>query len=327
MDMDNSANEIKVSVICNAYNHSQYIRDALEGFVSQKTNFLFEVLIHDDASTDHTADIIREYEEKYPEIVKPIYQTENQYSKGLGAPRIFQEPRVKGKYIAFCEGDDYWTDPLKLQKQYDAMEAHPEVDICAHASTRVDAETGKELSGFRPANKTTVLSFEDVILGGGGYVATVSIFYRTEIMKNPPNFRKFMYLDYTLQLAGALRGGMLYLNDCMSVYRYKTAGSWTVRILADNERILKHKDKTIEMLRILNADTHGKYETAINARIRFVQMEKLIYLDKYKEILSKEYKDVFKQLPVKTRISTIIKAYFPFIIKAKRRIGAKVHGK
>ena len=85
----------------------------------QKTDFPFEILIHDDASTDGTADIIREYEAKYPDIIKPIYQTENQYSKGIKVSQVYQFPRAKGKYIALCEGDDYWTDPYKLQKQVD----------------------------------------------------------------------------------------------------------------------------------------------------------------------------------------------------------------
>ncbi len=325
--MNNSMDEIKVSIICNAYNHEKYIRDALEGFVTQKTNFPFEILVHDDASTDNTADIIREYEEKYPELVKPIYQTENQYSKGIGAPRIFQEPRVKGKYIAFCEGDDYWIDPLKLQKQYDAMEAHPEVDICSHSSIRVDANSGKELEVTRPKTETAILPIEDIILGGGGYVDTASLFYRTEIIKNPPNFRKFMYLDYTLQMTGALRGGMLYLDEKMSVYRSMTAGSWTVRMFADKEKFVKHKSKLIEMLRIMNEDTHGKYEPIINKRIKFIQVEQLIHLDKCKEVLSKEYRDVFNCLPMKDRITTIIKAAFPFTIKVKRGIGAIIHGK
>ena len=117
--------DIKISIICNAFNHARYIRDTLDGFVMQKTDFKFEILIHDDASTDETADIIREYEAKYPDLIKPIYQKENQYSKDVWITDVFQLRRSKGKYIALCEGDDYWTDPDKLQKQYDALESHP----------------------------------------------------------------------------------------------------------------------------------------------------------------------------------------------------------
>ncbi len=117
-----------VSICCITYNHEKYIRDAIEGFLNQKTNFPFEVLIHDDASTDGTANIIREYEAKYPQIIKPIYQTENQYSKGIDVS-IFNYSRAKGKYIALCEGDDYWTDPYKLQKQVDFLEKNPDFGL------------------------------------------------------------------------------------------------------------------------------------------------------------------------------------------------------
>ncbi len=115
-----------VSITCITYNHANYIHNAIEGFLIQKTNFPIEVLIHDDASTDGTEEIIREYEAKYPEIIKPLYETENQYVKGRKGSRTFNIPRSRSKYIALCEGDDYWTDPLKLQKQVDLLEANPD---------------------------------------------------------------------------------------------------------------------------------------------------------------------------------------------------------
>ena len=105
-----------VSIVCESYNHEPYLRKCLDGFVMQKTNFSFEILIHDDASTDKSADIIREYISKYPQLDwKPIFQIENQYSKGISIWTEIQFPRAQGKYIALCEGDDYWTDPYKLQ--------------------------------------------------------------------------------------------------------------------------------------------------------------------------------------------------------------------
>ena len=127
----------EVSICCITYNHAKYIRDALDGFLMQKTTFPIEIIIHDDASTDGTADIIREYEAKYPDIIKPIYQTENQYSKGV---KIFLSivPLAKGKYIAVCEGDDFWTDPKKLQIQYDFMESHPDYSLCMHGKYHLD---------------------------------------------------------------------------------------------------------------------------------------------------------------------------------------------
>ena len=114
--------KILVSICCITYNHEKFINKCIDGFLLQKTKFNFEILIHDDASTDNTANIIREYENRYPDIIKPIYQIENQYSKGVSISATFNWPRAKGKYIAMCEGDDYWTDPLKLQKQVDFLE-------------------------------------------------------------------------------------------------------------------------------------------------------------------------------------------------------------
>ena len=139
---------IAVSIICNAYNHENYIRDAIESFLMQKTDFAFEILIHDDASTDRTPEIVKEYEKKYPEIIKAIYQKENKYSKGVDIDITFQYPRVQGKYIAVCEGDDYWTDAYKLQKQYDALEKNPHIDMCAHAADVVNAETKKKMDAI-----------------------------------------------------------------------------------------------------------------------------------------------------------------------------------
>ena len=121
-----------VSINCITYNHKQYIRDAIEGFLMQITNFPVEILIHDDASTDGTVEIIREYEKQYPWLIKPVYQTENQYSKHNSFISIskIQYGRALGKYIAFCEGDDYWTDHYKLQKQVDFLESNVWVDNC-----------------------------------------------------------------------------------------------------------------------------------------------------------------------------------------------------
>lgn len=118
-----------VSISCTAYNHEPFIRQTIEGFLIQKTNFSYEILIHDDASTDKTADVIREYEAKYPDIIKPIYQKENQHSKKVRISASFQYPRAKGKYIALCEGDDYWINPFKLQKQVTFLEENEEYGL------------------------------------------------------------------------------------------------------------------------------------------------------------------------------------------------------
>ena len=203
---------IVVSIICNTYNHEPYIRQSLEGFVMQKTDFAFEVLIHDDASTDKTADIIREYEAQYPDIIKPIYQTENQYSQKTGIMKTFQYPR---------EGDDYWIDPLKLQKQVDFLEANPDYSMCFHnAMVLNEVITKKErirsFNSYRENKEFTVFDILDE-----WYVPTASMLFRKDARKETPSFFSG---DYVLSLVLASVGKIYYMDQYMSVYRLNNGG-------------------------------------------------------------------------------------------------------
>ncbi len=153
-----------VSISCVTYNHEKYVRDAIESFLMQKFTFPVEILIHDDASTDRTAEIIREYEKKHPDLIFPIFQSENQYSKGVKISFTYQYPRARGKYIALCEGDDYWTDPLKLQKQVDFLEENPEYVMCAHNTLRVFEDGNQEprLAILHPKEDLELIDFIDL---------------------------------------------------------------------------------------------------------------------------------------------------------------------
>lgn len=291
---------IEVSVVCNAYNHEKYIRSALDGFVMQKTTFHFEVLVHDDASSDHTAEIIREYEIKYPDIIKPIYSTENQYSKNDGSLDRIQYGRVQGKYIALCEGDDYWTDPLKLQKQYDLLESHPEIDMCA---TAAKTERNGEIVGrVSPSSRDTLFSLEEVILGGGGFVATASLMYRTSVREDPLPFFKVLRLDYTAQIAGSIRGGMLYLAEDTCVYRLATVGSWTNRMSNDSVKQTAHTNRVKNMLMQLDIDTSRKYHDVIIKKIKKNQFSVYLMQHDYKAICAEENKELLLKMPLTKRL-------------------------
>ena len=173
-----------VTIHCLVYNHEPYLRDCLEGFVMQQTNFPFVAIVHDDASTDGSAAIIREYEEKYPDIIKPIYETENQYSKRNGSLGRIMNAAIDAtgaKYIAFCEGDDYWTDPLKLQKQVDFMEVNPEYGLCYtdYNLYNGDGEVIEE-SCFVKSGKKIILTFEEHLFYQG-YIAPMTWLYRRDL--------------------------------------------------------------------------------------------------------------------------------------------------
>jgi glycosyltransferase involved in cell wall biosynthesis len=213
-----------VSVCCITYNHEPYIRDAIEGFLMQETDFPFEVIIHDDASMDRTAEIVREYAEQYPQIIKPIFQTENQYSKGVGVSATYVWPRAQGEYIALCEGDDYWTSPGKLKKQVDFLENNKNFIACYHNCQTLD-RTGKKSSYIYPECKDNIFTFDhylkDILPGQTGTCvarnfARLRIFdLRVFDIVSPP-----LPGDRLLIFLLVAHGGIFCFQETMSVYRY-----------------------------------------------------------------------------------------------------------
>lgn len=216
--MQSDAPKILVSVCTLTYNHEQYVRECLNGILKQRRNFAIEVLIHDDASPDHTAGIIREYESKYPEFVFPIYQKENKCSKGISVSTVYNFSRVQGKYIALCEGDDYWTDENKLQKQVDFLEAHPDFSAVVHQCARLNQNTG-EIT-YRPVEKVE-LTINDMLRETPAQTAT--FMFRKSILDGieiPNVFSE----DKAYLILMALKGRVAFLPDCMSVYRKNDGG-------------------------------------------------------------------------------------------------------
>lgn len=207
-----------VSICSLVYNHEPYLRQCLDGFVMQQTSFPFEVVIHDDASTDGSAAIIREYATRYPNIFVPIYQTENQYSQGKKVSSTFVFPRARGKYIALCEGDDYWTDPLKLQKQVDFLEANPEYGLVHTGRTRYIHETGTFVSINSHVYDGNV--FERLLCDN--FIATLTACFRKDLLdKIDYGYmqQSFTMGDYPLWLEIAKISKLKYLPENTAVYR------------------------------------------------------------------------------------------------------------
>lgn len=256
-----------VSINCIAYNQERYISDAIEGFLRQQTDFEYEILIHDDASSDRTAGIIEDYALRYPEVIKPLYQTENQYSKGIKVGTAFNLPRAEGKYVAFCEGDDYWTDPEKLQKQVDYMESHPDCSMCCHAVKPVNREGRPVGRLIRPYHQNCLVSIEDLIMGGGTFISLNSILYRRELMKSPPEF----YLqapvgDIPMLLYLSTRGTVYYFDEVMSAYRTGVAGSWIDRVNRSKAKEIDIRTRLIEMTDSFNRFTDYQYADSVARR-------------------------------------------------------------
>ncbi|MDD6309362.1 MAG: glycosyltransferase family A protein [Clostridia bacterium] len=258
---------ILVSISCIAYNQKDYIRDCLEGIVKQKTTFPFEVLVHDDASTDGTADIIREYEKMYPEIIKPIYQTENQYSKGVKIGHTYQLPRAKGKYYAVCEGDDYWTDQEKLQLQVEYMEEHPECSLTCHNSIRLFCDSGMQ-KVENPYEQEGIVDPAEVIYHKPDcWPATASLICKTEDRRKMPVFVDNVPIgDYPLRMYCAGIGNVYYFDRVMSVYRFGSLASWTKSLTSEQNTLLA--TKMIEWLTKYNAFTQYQYAEPVEMAVQ-----------------------------------------------------------
>lgn len=308
-------NEIMVSITCAAYNHEDYIADAIESFLMQKTNFAYEILIHDDASTDRTPEIIKEYELKYPDLIKPIYQRENQYSKGVKIGR-FNRERVKGKYIAVCEGDDYWLDPHKLQKQISYMQNHPECGLCVHAAYKVCPDKIKTGLSVRPGKGNKIFTAEEVILGGGGLFATNSMIYPSIYKNRPKFFENAPVGDYPLAIYLALKGTVYYIDEFMSAYRINVPGSWTTKMAsAGIKEQREHIDKIANMLNEINHYSEFKYSDAIVKKINIDRMNFMLRQGQFKEVKKGEFKDIYAKLNEIEKTKIFIKQYFPSIAK------------
>jgi glycosyltransferase involved in cell wall biosynthesis len=248
--------EIMVSISCSTYNHRNFISDALDGFLMQKTNFAFEILIHDDASTDGTTDIIKSYQLKHSRIIKSFIQPENIHRKENKSE--LREPFVearRGKYIAVCEGDDYWTDPLKLQKQVDFMEENPDYSMCFHKARVLDEDGLNRRVGLYEHLEARDYSGREIL--AKWTVPTASVLYRAELF---PEVRKIkrhpdiMFGDVFLFLSLAELGKTRCINEEMSVYRIHGES------ITNKDNSLEHKMRFIKHQKALEQCFGGKYK-------------------------------------------------------------------
>jgi RimJ/RimL family protein N-acetyltransferase/glycosyltransferase involved in cell wall biosynthesis len=279
-----------VSVFVMAYNQEQFIAQALEGIIMQKTNFDFDIVVGEDCSTDNTRNIVLEYANKYPGKFKLLL---HEHNVGAMANQIAILNACTGKYIAMCEGDDYWTDQNKLQKQIDFLESNPEFSLCFHnALVKHDGVEGKDHL-FCDENVKEVTIIEDVI--AKWYIPSVAMVFRKDLISSFPDWLKSIYNgDYALQLLLAYRGKVEYINEVMSVYR-KNAGALSVGI---GKNFVFVNNKIIELFKYFNIHSNFIYSDNIEKRILQIEKE-----NRYLEI-RKKY-PVYKYLNTEIWISKI----------------------
>lgn len=305
-----------VTVVCLAYNHEKYIQKTLEGFVMQKTSFDYKVLIHEDASTDGTLQIIQEYAGKYPGLFEVIEQKENQYSKGVSITEKFLLPRIEGRYVAFCEGDDYWIRPDKLQKQYDFMEQNKGCVIsthvvqCIHENELYMKKTipSKHFQKKIPKIIDGKMLTHELLVGEFPFHLS-SYFIRAAIYKRycteKPSYRqKVKTGDVALLQYMALKGDCGFISETMSCYRVGSVQGWTERTKKNASSIIKRYEDALVYLDELDRCTEGKFKKDIQISKNLQNIQIIKIKREYKELF--KYRKEIKRFPVKEQIKLVL---------------------
>lgn len=283
--------DYKVLIRCFTYNQEKYIEDALKGFVRQKTNFPYCALVVDDCSTDRTAEIIKKYEGEYPDIIKGIYLPVNMY----GNPQkmeIIKPWEDRAQYIAMCEGDDYWIDDYKLQRQVDFLDSHPEYMLHFHnAIVRYqNLELPDHLiSHFKTGDFTTSMLFEKWQL------PFASIMIRRSLMETPffIGFRKKHTGSFTFFIIASCLGKVFGLAECLSVYRKNNGGVSNGMSVSYCEQIL------YDFAKAANDKESIKYRKNATTTTLALYMPQLLMGDREAKDLYKVAYNIDKWIPVK----------------------------
>lgn len=314
----------KVSVLCAAYNHEEYLRQTLDSFLNQKTDFPFEVLVNDDASTDSTGDIIREYAAKYPEVIRPFYQKENLYSRRINLYDVVFFPACRGEYIAVCEGDDYWNDPEKLQLQVDWLDAHPEYSACVHNSIGRFSDQPDKVLFAQDGDRD--IPFEQVVQGMSHAYHTSSILARREFILNPPDYRDVAYhqgyfTDYAIGVRLGLSGKVRFLDRCMSVYRIgSNPSAWSRGVGQEYHKLKRFVSGEIAMLKTVKQHPLTPEQEAAIDQVLLEREYELLYIEgRVDEMVKPPYDKIHKSMGKGRIISTELKRRLPHLHRLYRK--------
>ncbi|MDK2616711.1 glycosyltransferase [Vibrio vulnificus] len=284
---------IMVSVIIVAYKHERFLAETLRSITQQKTNFPVEVIIHDDCTPGLSMLFYQDLVSDSDVPVTVVFQSENRVSQGNGFdPLIFSKEFAKGKYVAICEGDDYWIDPCKLQKQYDVMVENPEVLGCFHPAYSEDPDGERKIIA-QHKNEKYIFSTHDIIIGDGAFCPTASLFLNKSVFDryNEKLLLSMPCGDYFTQVLSSYPNGLIFLPEVMSVYRINHPGSFTHHFSQSGyEKKIEFYSKMIKTLPLLMSSIENSHSHS------FKLIER-----KYKKIILK-----FKKMSIKAKIKNLI---------------------
>ena len=314
----------KVSVLCATYNHEEYLRQTLDSFLNQKTDFPFEVLVNDDASTDSTGDIIREYAAKYPDKIRPFYQKENLYSRRINLYDVVFFPACRGEYIAVCEGDDYWNDPEKLQLQVNWLDTHPEYSACVHNSIGRFTDQPDKVLFAQDGDRD--IPFEQVVQGMSHAYHTSSILARREFILNPPDYRDVAYhqgyfTDYAIGVRLGLSGKVRFLDRCMSVYRIgSNPSAWSKGVGQEYHKLKRFVSGEIAMLKTVKQHPLTPEQEAAIDQVLLEREYELLYIEgRVDEMVKPPYDKIHRSMGKGRVISTEVKRMLPHLHRLYRK--------
>ena len=344
-----------VNVRCATYNHSAYIEDAMNGFAMQQTDFPFVCSIIDDASTDGEQEILKKYLDKNFELGEGsgvineetddyvltlaqhktnkncyfavLFLKYNHYGTSESKARrwtYLKEWEDECKYIALCEGDDYWIDPCKLQRQIEFLETHPNFSMVCNRTKRFSIKKGVFLDDNRCYTHSQVVKPEDVILKGGLFISTCSTVYRRTIINYLPDYCMKCHVgDYPRSIMASMKGQVYYMDDAMSVYRVENSASWVGRQKSPflTETRLRGILSEVRMLQGFMRD-YPQYSVFFMQRQYFIVSNlPNRHTDKEGNILyCRTFKEEIKHFTYKNRIHIFVRIYFPLLLDILAKI-------
>lgn len=333
---------------CFTYNHEAFILDTLNGFIVQETSFPVVYTIVDDASTDNGPQILVDFFNENFDTGNPdvAYQertdngvifyaqhrlnlncffailllNENHRSQRKAKAPYLSRWTKNSKYIALCEGDDYWTDPLKLQKQVDVLEHNKDVTLCCTACT---IKTSEKSSTQRRYKKERIVTPEQIIRGGGLWLHTATYVYRSSLMDCYPVYCKSCHVgDFPRILWASMNGSVYYLPDVTAVYRYQISGSWTSKHKSLGiDRLIAGWRSEVNMLKGLDQYSEGRYSSAFKARIQSYVYDAITNHQEEATIIADAFQEEIKLFDRKTKFRIlVIKMHLDAVYKFFQKI-------
>ena len=304
-----------ITIVVMTYNQKDYIKFALDSILSQKIDADFDILIHDDCSNDGTFQFLLAYQKKNPKKIRIIREESRKFVVEGFNMMILNHviPHIDSKYIAYCDGDDYWCDNLKLKKQYDFMESHPDYSMCFHSAYQLKKDSDISSKWF--IKDEGDIDLKDLINEMPGIpIATSSIFVKSEVFKNFPDWRKaYSIEDLPLYINAALKGKIHRLADIMCVYRQFSVGSWSSQNKDNDARLITHQNNLIEGIKLFDFQTNQKYHDLVYTHIKGCEFRIALLERDFKTIFSKDNKRFLNLLSKKERQSLKLQYRLPFL--------------